>query len=153
REPHYPLRAAAGPRHVGECVEPREMWLTGAGGALYHTLTPRRRLNLKSAPEFQFDKLPARHVKLRACCSAVLLFCKEHPLRPFLKWVVGKYRPRHFIRQHLPEGRRLIEPFAGSAAIFLNTEFDRYLIADHNPDLINLSLYVQREGENFIAYC
>lgn len=74
-------------------------------------------------------------------------------MRPFLKWVGGKYRLRHFIRQHLPEGRRLIEPFAGSAAIFLNTEFDRYLIADHNPDLINLYLYVQREGENFIAYC
>jgi DNA adenine methylase len=42
------------------------------------------------------------------------------------------------LRQHLPDGNRLIEPFAGSASVFLNTNYNSYLLADINPDLIGL---------------
>jgi DNA adenine methylase len=38
----------------------------------------------------------------------------------------------------LPKGKRLVEPFAGSCAVMLNTEYDEYLIGDVNPDLIAL---------------
>ncbi|MCB0133076.1 MAG: DNA adenine methylase, partial [Caldilineaceae bacterium] len=53
----------------------------------------------------------------------------------------------------LPAGERLIEPFAGSGALFLNTDFDAYLLADANADLIHLFRHVQCEGPEFIDYC
>jgi len=50
-------------------------------------------------------------------------------------------------------GRRLVEPFTGSGAIFINAAFDRYLLADSNPDLISLFRLLAAEGESFIRYC
>lgn len=74
-------------------------------------------------------------------------------MKPFLKWPGGKYRQVDRICKQLGEGRRLVEPFVGSAAVFLNTTFDRYLLADCNADLINLYRQLQSEGEPFIRYC
>ena len=73
--------------------------------------------------------------------------------RPFLKWAGGKYRLVERILAELPAGPRLVEPFAGSAALFLNAPFTRALICDRNQDLISLFRCVQDEGEDFIAYC
>lgn len=73
--------------------------------------------------------------------------------RPFLKWAGNKYRILENIQQLLPPGKRLIEPFAGSAAVFLNTDYDRYLVSDSNPDLINLYNTLKQEGSDFIQYC
>ena len=70
--------------------------------------------------------------------------------RPFLKWAGNKYRILHEIQPLLPSGRRLIEPFAGSAALFLNTQFDKYLIADSNGDLISLYNILKKHGDAFI---
>ena len=74
-------------------------------------------------------------------------------MKPFLKWAGGKYRLVELIKSTLPEGSRLIEPFVGSGAVFLNTEYSTNLLADSNPDLINLFRLVQKEGQGFIAYC
>lgn len=74
-------------------------------------------------------------------------------IRPFLKWAGGKYRLIERIRGLLPDGERLVEPFVGSGAVFLNTDYRHYLLADSNPDLINLYRTLQAEGEKFIAYC
>lgn len=79
---------------------------------------------------------------------------KKH--RPFLKWAGNKYAIVHEIRRilpHTPESRRLIEPFAGSAAVFLNTDYPDYLLSDINPDLITLYQTLQEEGEDFIETC
>jgi DNA adenine methylase len=46
----------------------------------------------------------------------------------------------------------LIEPFAGSGAVFLNMDYPASLITDANPDLINLFLHVQTGGKEFIEY-
>ena len=73
--------------------------------------------------------------------------------KPFLKWAGGKFRIIDEIRARLPQGARLIEPFAGSGAVFLNTDFDRYLLTDSNPDLITLYQTLKREGQQFIDYC
>jgi DNA adenine methylase len=73
-------------------------------------------------------------------------------MRPFLKWAGSKYRLIDKINGVLPEGRRLIEPFVGSGAVFLNTNFEEYLLSDVNPDLINLYLHLQSEGEEFIEF-
>ena len=73
-------------------------------------------------------------------------------IRPFLKWAGGKFRLLDRIRKLLPDGNRLIEPFVGSGAVFLNTDYDRYLLGDINPDLINLYGCLKDEGEGFVTY-
>ena len=55
-------------------------------------------------------------------------------MRPFLKWPGSKYRIVDAIKARLPEGNRLVEPFVGSGAVFLNTDYNRYLLNDNNPD-------------------
>ena len=54
-----------------------------------------------------------------------------------LKWPGSKCRAMSELKKHLPAGKRLVEPFAGSCAVMMNTDYDEYLIADINPDLIN----------------
>ena len=75
------------------------------------------------------------------------------PVHPFLKWAGGKTRLVSRIKAVLPPGARLIEPFAGSAALFLNTDYPRYLLADANPDLIDLYTRLQQQGAAFIEEC
>ncbi|MDH5600486.1 MAG: Dam family site-specific DNA-(adenine-N6)-methyltransferase [Gammaproteobacteria bacterium] len=74
-------------------------------------------------------------------------------IRPFLKWAGNKYRIIDRVRKALPQGKCLIEPFAGSAAVFLNTDYERYIINDNNPDLINLYNLLKKEGITFIKKC
>jgi DNA adenine methylase len=69
--------------------------------------------------------------------------------RPFLKWAGSKYRIIDHIQGMLPEGERLVEPFAGSGAVFLNTDYNRYLLADNNADLISLYQILSSQGEVF----
>jgi len=73
-------------------------------------------------------------------------------MKPFLKWAGGKYKIIDKIKASLPTGNRLIEPFAGSGAVFLNTDYSNYLIADSNADLITIFQFVQKEGLDFIEY-
>lgn len=73
--------------------------------------------------------------------------------RPFLKWPGGKYRLLKQIQTALGSGQKLIEPFVGSAAVFLNTQFNRYLLADTNPDLIALYEDLRDGGEDFVQTC
>ena len=74
-------------------------------------------------------------------------------MKPFLKWAGGKYRLLGRIGEQLPPGKRLVEPFAGSGAVFLNTAYPRYLLCDSNADLINLFQALKEEGEAFVRYC
>jgi len=74
-------------------------------------------------------------------------------IQPFLKWAGNKKSIIHRIKPLLPEGNRLIEPFCGSAAVFVNTDYEHYLICDTNADLINLYLHLQKDSESFISYC
>ncbi|MEQ5315807.1 Dam family site-specific DNA-(adenine-N6)-methyltransferase [Providencia vermicola] len=60
------------------------------------------------------------------------------PNRTILKWAGSKVRVMDQLHPHLPKAKRLVEPFAGSCAVMMNTGYEQYLIADANPDLINL---------------
>ena len=73
--------------------------------------------------------------------------------RPFLKWAGNKYRIIDRVRDALPAGKCLIEPFAGSCAVFLNTDYEHYIINDNNPDLIHLYNILKKEGPAFIKKC
>ena len=70
-----------------------------------------------------------------------------------MKWPGGKYRLLGRIRGVLRPANRLIEPFVGSGAVFLNADYDTYLLADANPDLIGLYSRLLEEGTAFISYC
>lgn len=73
--------------------------------------------------------------------------------RPFLKWAGNKFNCIQHITDALPPGQRLIEPFAGSAAVFVNANFPRFLVAEGNQDLIQLYQCLKDEGKDFINYC
>ena len=74
-------------------------------------------------------------------------------MKPFIKWVGNKYRLVPIILDHLSPGKRLVEPFAGSGALFLNSSFPQGLLNDSNPHLISMFLLLQRCGPAFIDYC
>ncbi|MFX4261169.1 Dam family site-specific DNA-(adenine-N6)-methyltransferase [Pelotomaculum propionicicum] len=74
-------------------------------------------------------------------------------MKPFLKWAGSKQHIIERIKAALPAGHTLIEPFAGSCAVFLGTNYRRYFLSDINKDLINLYQTLQAEGEPFIQYC
>lgn len=78
---------------------------------------------------------------------------QAEPIRPFLKWAGNKYRILHEVKKYLPQGERLIEPFVGSGAVFLNTDYPSYLLCDANPDLIDVYNNLKRKGKHFIADC
>lgn len=59
---------------------------------------------------------------------------------PFLKWAGAKTRCMPALLAALPSPEHvecLIEPFAGSASVFLNTRYRQYVLGDSNPDLVS----------------
>jgi len=79
-----------------------------------------------------------------------LLIITETGTRPFLKWAGNKFKIVKDITDRLPPGQRLIEPFVGSGAVFLNTNYKHYILGDVNKDLIDLYQILQKEGSAFI---
>ncbi len=71
-------------------------------------------------------------------------------MRPFLKWAGGKYRVLPHILPHFARGERYIEPFAGSCAVALNTDYAHYLLYDGNTDLIDLYNTIIAHKDTFI---
>ncbi|CAB5590526.1 DNA adenine methylase [Citrobacter youngae] len=67
-----------------------------------------------------------------------------------LKWAGNKTAIMPELKKHLPAGQRLVEPFAGSCAVMMATDYPHYLVADINPDLINLYLMIQKDHEAVI---
>lgn len=72
-------------------------------------------------------------------------------IRSPIKWAGSKARIMETLRQHLPAGNRLVEPFAGSASVFLNTDYDSYLLADVNRDLVNLLVTAKYAPDELIS--
>lgn len=71
--------------------------------------------------------------------------------RAFLKWAGGKYSLVEEIAERLPAGRVLLEPFVGAGSVFLNTDYDAYVLNDINPDLIGLYNHLKLTPDRFIA--
>ncbi|HCR3444483.1 TPA: Dam family site-specific DNA-(adenine-N6)-methyltransferase [Morganella morganii] len=66
--------------------------------------------------------------------------------KTILKWAGSKVGIMEQLRQYLPKTKRLVEPFAGSCAVMMNTDYEQYLIADVNNDLI--TMYQQIASDN-----
>lgn len=74
--------------------------------------------------------------------------------KPFLKFAGGKFKlAEKIIAQLDPSKHTYVEPFLGSGAVFLNTNYSEYLLADINPDLINLYTILKEQGAKFMKDC
>lgn len=71
--------------------------------------------------------------------------------KAILKWAGSKAGIMPVLSLHLPQGERLVEPFAGSCAVMMNTDFPAYLVADVNPDLINMYRQIKEITNPFIV--
>ena len=71
-------------------------------------------------------------------------------MKPFLKWAGGKHSQLPQILNVLPRGKRLIEPFVGAGSVFMNAGFDKVIINDLNPDLINLYNILKHQGARLL---
>jgi DNA adenine methylase len=58
--------------------------------------------------------------------------------KPFLKWAGGKQKLVEILSKSIGKGERLVEPFLGSGAVFMGTDYKEYLLCDTNADLIGL---------------
>src|SRR5688572_9303320 len=87
---------------------------------------------------------------------AISSFPKKKPdiiRKPFLKWAGRKTKLVGAIRPFLPAGaKRFIEPFVGSGAVFINTDYPSSLLSDSNEDIISLFRILQEEKDDFIRY-
>ncbi|EBW3522405.1 DNA methyltransferase [Salmonella enterica subsp. enterica serovar Typhimurium] len=71
--------------------------------------------------------------------------------RSIFKWAGGKFGVLEQIFRYLPEGKRLIEPFVGGGAVFMNAGYQENLLNDVNADLINFYKTLQRETHSLIT--
>ncbi|MEM0550216.1 MULTISPECIES: Dam family site-specific DNA-(adenine-N6)-methyltransferase [Aeromonas] len=70
--------------------------------------------------------------------------------KSFLKWVGSKARLIPDLMQVLPRsGAVLREPFAGSATIFMNTDYETYHLNDANIDLVNTFRFLASDCDAF----
>lgn len=78
--------------------------------------------------------------------------CLSNDMRSPLKWAGGKKRILQQIDKILPSAdkKRLVEPFVGGGSVFLNFEFDEYLLCDSNQDLIAFYNVVKADCDLFI---
>ncbi len=67
-----------------------------------------------------------------------------------MKWPGGKTQLLPMLREILPAGNRLIEPFLGGASVFLGTDFPSYLLLDAHADLISMYKQMIQRPERVI---
>lgn len=74
-----------------------------------------------------------------------------HVARSFLKWPGNKFNLIPQIQPHFSDVKLFVEPFAGSGVVHLNMNHNQpALVADINPDLINIFKEIQVRPDEFI---
>ncbi|EED4923252.1 Dam family site-specific DNA-(adenine-N6)-methyltransferase [Salmonella enterica subsp. diarizonae] len=72
----------------------------------------------------------------------------------FLKWAGAKTRCMEQLLNSLPSEHEVecfVEPFVGSASVFLNTCYRQYVLADNNADLIDVYRYARDNPSRLIS--
>ena len=76
----------------------------------------------------------------------------NYKARPLLKWAVGKTQLLPELQEKLPRKyNRYIEPFFGGGALFFALEPESAIIADSNPELVNLYRTVASNVEGIVS--
>lgn len=73
--------------------------------------------------------------------------------KPVFKWPGGKFRLAGAIATELSAGERLVEPFVGSGAVFLNTDYPAYLLCDANADLVSFYRELAGDADALVDAC
>ena len=74
-------------------------------------------------------------------------------MKPILKWAGGKTQMLKDIVPQVPEySGKYIEPFFGGGALFFALQPEKAVIADSNPELINMYVQVANNVEGVIGY-
>lgn len=77
---------------------------------------------------------------------------KEDYATPILKWAGGKTQLLPEIIARMPESyNKYIEPFIGGGALFFRLNADRAVIADSNPELINMYRVIAKNSDLVIS--
>jgi DNA adenine methylase len=78
---------------------------------------------------------------------------ESQSLRPVLKWAGGKTQLLKELHQHIPDSfNNYIEPFFGGGALYFSLNPKTAVIADSNPELINLYTSLATRVEEVIRY-
>jgi hypothetical protein len=101
------------------------------------TCTPLRYSRRAVLRHLSGNRRAERQTLQRGCCMSTIL-----------KWAGNKTAIMPELKKHLPAGPRLVEPFAGSCAVMMATDYPHYLVADINPDLINLYQVIKNDVDN-----
>lgn len=73
---------------------------------------------------------------------------KDDTVTPILKWAGGKTQLLPDIIERMPESyNKYIEPFIGGGALFFKLNADKAVIADSNPELINMYRVVSKHSD------
>ena len=73
--------------------------------------------------------------------------------KPILKWAGGKGQMLKVLEPKMPfEFNNYIEPFVGGGALFFALSPDKAIIADSNPELINMYRQIADNVEDVISY-
>ena len=76
---------------------------------------------------------------------------KENYVTPILKWAGGKTQLLPEITARMPESyNKYIEPFIGGGALFFRLNADKAVIADSNPELVNMYRVIAEHGDQVI---
>ena len=72
--------------------------------------------------------------------------------KPILKWAGGKTQMLGELMPRVPKTYgRYIEPFFGGGALFFSLKPENAIIADSNPELINMYLQVAHHVDDVLA--
>ena len=78
---------------------------------------------------------------------------KQIQAKPIMKWAGGKTQMLGDIMPKIPQKYgKYIEPFIGGGALFFALSPDKAIIADSNPELINMYRQVADNVEAVISY-
>lgn len=76
---------------------------------------------------------------------------KENYVTPVLKWAGGKTQLLPEIIQRMPKTfNKYIEPFIGGGALFFRLNHSKSVIADSNPELINMYRVIAEKSDSLI---
>lgn len=76
---------------------------------------------------------------------------KAHVAKPILKWDVGKTQMLGELMPRVPKSYgRYIEPFFGDGALFFSLKPENTILANSNPELINMYLQVAHHADDVI---
>lgn len=76
----------------------------------------------------------------------------DKKIKPILKWAGGKGQLlKNIIPEIPPSYKKYIEPFFGGGALFFDLKPENAVIADSNPELMNVYIQVASNVEAVIA--